>query len=71
MDFFRDIINIDLEKSMGIYNSTDEFFCLFLNNIYLKNNKNILVVVNSIYEANKLYNSLSNYNDNVCLLFFN
>ena len=67
MDFFRDIINIDLEKSMGIYNSTDEFFCLFLNNIYLKNNKNILVVVNSIYEANKLYNSLSNYNDNVCL----
>ena len=67
MNFFRDLINIDLQKNMGIYNLTDEFFCLFLNTIYEKENKNILVVVNSIYDANKLYNSLSNYNANVVL----
>ena len=67
MNFFLDLIDVNLERNMGIYNSTDEFFCLFLNNIYLKENKNILVVVNSIYEANKLYNSLSNYNEKACL----
>ena len=67
MNFFKDLISIDTKKDMGIYNLTDEFFCLYLNEISLKENKNILVVVNSIYEANKLYNSLSNYNDKVCL----
>ena len=67
VNFFQDLIDIDLQKSMGIYNSTDEFFCLFLNKIHEENKKNILVVVNSIYEANKLYNSLSNYNDGVSL----
>ena len=66
MKLFDDLINLNLKKDMGIYNLTDEFFCLLLN----KNNKdkkNILVVVNSLYEANRLYSSLSNYNDNVLL----
>ena len=67
MNFFKDLISINIKKDMGIYNLTDEFFCLYLNEISLKENKNILVVVNSIYEANKLYNSLSNYSNNVSL----
>ena len=67
MDFFKDLIKIDLKKNMGIYNLTDEFFCLYLNEISLIKNKNILVVVNSVYEANKLYSILSNYNSNVSL----
>ena len=67
MKFFKDLINIDLKKDMGIYNLTDEFFCLYLNSISLKENRNILVVVNSVYEANKLYSILSNYNNNVSL----
>ena len=58
MNFFDDLIEIPLKKDMGICNTTDEFFCLFLNKINKTNNKNILVVVNSIYAANKLYNSL-------------
>ena len=64
MKFFKDLININIKKDMGIYNLTDEFFCLYLNEISLKENKNILVVVNSVYEANKLYSILSNYNEN-------
>lgn len=64
MKFFKDLISIDIKKDMGIYNLTDEFFCLYLNEISLKENKNILVVVNSVYEANKLYSILSNYNSN-------
>ncbi|MBQ6323300.1 MAG: transcription-repair coupling factor [Bacilli bacterium] len=67
MKFFDELINLKIEKSMGICNMTDEFFCLFINYINRKNNKNILVVVNSLYEANKLYSSLSSYNSNVYL----
>ncbi len=67
MNLFKDLINIDIKKDMGIYNLTDEFFCLYLNQIYLTNNQNILVVVNSLFEANKIYNSLSIYNDHVFL----
>ena len=66
MKFFNDFIKIDLKKNMGLYNLTDEFFCVYLNSIRLKNN-NILVVVDTIFEANKLYNNLSLLCDDVYL----
>jgi len=67
MRFFNDYINVNIEKNMGIYNLTDEFFCVFLNYLYEKADKNVLVVVNSLYEANKIYNSLTSYNGHVSL----
>ncbi|MBQ6497855.1 MAG: transcription-repair coupling factor [Bacilli bacterium] len=67
MNFFDQLMNIEVKKNMGIYNTTDEFFCLFLNKISRETNKNILMVVNSIYEANKLYNSLIDYHSNTYL----
>lgn len=67
MNFFKDLVKFPIEKDMGIYNSTDEFFCLFLNKINIYDNKNILVVVNSLYEANKLYSILNSYNSNTLL----
>ena len=67
MKFFNIIDNIHLEKNMGIYNMTDEFFCFYINYINLHYDNNILIVVNSLYEANKLYNSISNYNSNTFL----
>lgn len=66
MKFFDEFIKFDLKKGMGLYNLTDEFFCVLLNSIRNKENKNILIVVNSLYEANKIYNSLSS-EDNVYL----
>ena len=67
MNFFDDLIDLKLTKNMGIYNMTDEFFCLYLNYINHQYDNNILVVVNSLFEGNQLYNSLSNYNSNVLL----
>lgn len=67
MDFLNKLINLDVKKGMGIYNLTDEFFCVFSNYLSNNNDKNILIVVNSLFEANNLYSSLSNYNDNVYL----
>ena len=67
MNFFDDLIDLNIKKNMGIYNLTDEFFCLFLNKLNKYKDCNLLVVVNSLFETNQLYNSLSNYNSNVLL----
>ena len=66
MNLFNDFIKLDIKKNMGLYNLTDEFFCVYLNSIREKNN-NILVVVDTIFEANKIYNNLSLFTDNVYL----
>ena len=63
MNFFDNFIKIDLQKNIGITGLTDEFFCVYLNGILKQHNKNILVVVNSLFEANNLYSSLCMYTD--------
>ena len=67
MNVFQKIGNIELKKDSGITGLTDEFFGVLLYSTFLNQNKNILVVVNSLYEANQLYSSLSNYTDDVYL----
>ena len=68
MSLFDNFISIDVKKNMGIVGVTDEFFCVYLSRLLKKEKKNILVVVNSLFEANNLYSSLSNYTDK-CYLF--
>lgn len=65
MGFFNDLFDIEIKKNMGLYNLTDEYFCVYLNSLRLKNN--VLVVVDTIFEANKIYNNLSSISDNVYL----
>lgn len=67
MNLFQDMISIDYKKGMGITGITDEFFCAYLYNLLIKNQKNILVVTNSLYEANHLFSSLESYTDSVFL----
>lgn len=67
MNLFQDMISIDYKKGMGITGITDEFFCAYLYNLLIENKKNILVVTNSLYEANHLFSSLESYTDSVFL----
>ena len=46
---------------------SEELQSLYINNICQSNNSNVLVVTSTLYEANKLFNSLSKYTDNVYL----
>ena len=55
------------DGSINIVGLNSELECIYIDDLYKKNNSNILVVVNSIYEANKLYNSLVNYNHDAYL----
>ena len=79
MNFFDNLVQIDLRKNIGIVGLTDEFFCVYLNDILKQSNKNILVVVNSLFEANNLYSSfwqkylqVMNFEkNNLCFFMFN
>lgn len=68
MGLFEQFISVDIKKNMGITGVTDEFFCVYLNKLLDKYKKNVLVVVNTLYEANQLYSSLKIYTDR-CFLF--
>lgn len=67
MNFFDNFVKVDVKKNIGITGITDEFFCLYLNCLMKQKKKNILVVVNSLFEANNLYSSLATYTNNVYL----
>ena len=67
MKFFDNLIDVKIEKDMGILGVTDEFFCVYLYSIFNKYDKNILVVVDSITEANLLYSKLVNFTEDVLL----
>ncbi len=63
MDFLNTILK-DLDKEI-ITGLTPQLKGLYLYKKYLKENKNILCIASSIYEANKLYQILLNYTDKV------
>ena len=67
MNLFKDFIDISLKKNICLINMTDEFFCVFLKSVKEKYNSGILVVVDSIYDANKMYNIMKNYENDVFL----
>lgn len=67
MNFLNKFIDVKIEKNMGIMGLTDEFFCVYINKVFVENDKSILIVVNSLYEANKLYSSLTSYTNKVFL----
>ena len=63
MNFFDNILNkLDGDS---VYGLTPELKGLFLYKKFKKENKNIICVTSTIYEANKLYQILLNYTDKV------
>ena len=55
------------DGKISVTGLSEELESVYINNIYNTNNSNILIVTNTIYEANKLFNSLLKYNSNVYL----
>lgn len=66
MNFFDNLFpNIELNDVSGL---TDELKCIYISELFKKENKSILVVCNSLFEANKFFQTIKLYNENV--LFF-
>ena len=68
MNFFDNIFDISDTSDYSISGLSNELVCLNIYNAFIKHNKGFLVVTSSTFEANNLYQMLSNYTSKV--LFF-
>lgn len=66
MNFFTNLFSFDDSKI--ILGLNDELKSIYIYNYFTQNNESIVVVANTLYEANNFYKSLLNYTDKV--LFF-
>ncbi len=62
------LVEINEFNNIGITGLTNELISFCVSNVNKKTNRDILVVTNSLYEANMIYQSLSKLNNN-CYLF--
>ena len=67
MDLFFKNIPIQKINNIALSGLTDELFCRYLHTVYENNSQSILLVTSSLFEANQLYDSLSNYQNHVFL----
>ena len=68
MAIFDNLFNISKDSGYAITGLNKELNSIYLYEYFVKNNRGILVLCNSLYEANDIYNRLINYTDKV--LFF-
>ena len=68
MNIFDNMFDIRDEYNYSVSGLTKELNALYIYDTFIKKNKGILIIVNSVYEGNDLLNRLSNYTDKV--LFF-
>lgn len=67
VNLFSKDIPIQNINNIALSGLTDELFCRYIHTVYQHNSKSILLVTSSLFEANQLYDSLSNYQENVYL----
>ena len=68
MNFFDGLFQFKDDSYYGVSGLNSELNCIYIYNSFLKGKSGVLVVANSLYEANLLYSKLINYTDRV--LFF-
>ena len=68
MKFFDHLFEIKDDDYYGVSGLNSELSCIYVYNSFLSCNKGMVVVANSLYEANLLYSKLCHYTDRV--LFF-
>ena len=66
MGVFKEIDNFKYKNNMGLINMTGGFFACFVNNLFNKEKRAILIVTPSIFEARNLFNKFI-FNDAVIL----
>ena len=67
MSLFNEEEIIKTKENICLNGMTDEFFVHYLNDLFKKRKESLLLVSSTLYEANKLYNNLREYSDDVLL----
>jgi len=65
MDFLKDILKYESGKT--ILGLTKELNVFYVLEAFKKSNKNVIVLTSTLYEANKFYSLLKNYEENTLL----
>ena len=65
MDFLSDIFKY--KNGYHVCGLTEELTVQYYLDYYNKNHENVLIVTNTLYDANKIYQGLKTYTDDVCL----
>ena len=68
MKFFDNLFDINDNNYYGVSGLNSELSAIYVYDAFIKYNRGVVVITNSLYEANHLYTKLSNYTDKV--LFF-
>ena len=67
MNIFHSDVPIQNINHIALSGLTDEVFCRYIDTVYKNNSNSILIVTSSLFEANQLYDSISNYQESVYL----
>lgn len=67
MKILDGIIETYETANISLSGMTDEFFCAYISKLFIEKKDNILIITPSLYEANKICNTLKNYNNDVLL----
>ena len=65
MDFLNDLFKY--KNHSTVCGLTDELSILYYYNYFINNSDNLLIVTNSLYDSNKIFQKLKTYTDDVCL----
>lgn len=65
MDFLDNLFKY--ENHTRVCGLTSELLAIYYYNYFKKNDRNVLIVTNSLYDSNKIYQRLKTYTDDVCL----
>ena len=68
MKFFDNLFHLSDDNYFGVSGLNTELSCIYIYNAFLKCKKGVVVITNSLYEANLIYTKVSCYTDRV--LFF-
>ena len=67
MNIFEEKLKINNIDNISITGLTNQLISFCVNGIFEDYNRNIIIVTNSLYEANMMYSSLSKLNDTTYL----
>ena len=70
MKLFDNLFKQDNDNYYGVIGLNKETNYIYIYNKFLNNNKNVLVLASSLYEASYVYQGILNYTDKVLFFFF-
>ena len=65
MGLFKDLFKVEHCDNLCVDGLNSELYAVYISNLFRKNNKNIIVITNSLYEANDIHSRVLNYSDDV------